>query len=198
MTTKITKRNRYDQSQKLNLDAALPPLELQHVWYEMKKLPEWASVALVPVTDKMETLSIAHGLGLMAIREPHHTVWVVNASNASGNIVQPSDVNKPNEKDFPYKFVNLADLGITKEKQLFTVERILEKLAEQEGVKMRFIVAVDSIIDNTHPIALCRSVDGVILCTALEKTTFKAVRRAVEIIGREKIIGSIVLRPKAA
>ena len=196
--TKIVKRNRRDPSKKLNLDAALPPLALQHAWYEMKKLHEWTSVAIVPVVETEETLRIAHGLGLMAIREPHDIVWVVNASSTSGDLVKPTDVNTPEKKEFPYKFVNLSELGINQEKQLFTAERILEKLSEQSDMNMRFIVAVDSIIENTHPIALCRSVDAVILCITLEKTPFKSVKRVVEIIGGEKIMGSIVLHPKAA
>jgi len=197
--TKIVKRSRRESdSRKINLDAALPPLTLQHTWYEMKKHREWSSLAIVPVTETVETLRIAHGLGLMAIRDHLDNVWVVNASSVEGDLVKASDVAVPGGNDFPYKFFDLSDLGINQERQLFTVARILEKVADQEHMNSRVIVAVDSIIQNTHPIALCRSVDAVILCITLGETTLKSVRRVVEIIGKEQIIGSIVLRPAAS
>lgn len=196
---KINQPGRQDGSKKLHLDAALPPLQIQHVWYEMKQKSEWHSIALVPVTDDISTLGVAHGIGLMAIREPHDAVWVVNASSGDVDHIRPADVNPSARTDrFPYKFVNLGELGITPEKQLFTAERMLEKFAEQQGANMRFIFAVDSIIERTYTIPLCRTVDTVILCLALGMTSFKAVTRTVEIIGRERIMGSIILAPRAA
>lgn len=195
---KISDRESY--SRKINLgaalpNAALPPLSLQHTWYEMKKHREWTSLAILPVTETVETLRIAHGLGLMALRDHPDTVWVINASSVEGDLVKASDIAVPGETDFPYKFLDLSDFGINQEKQLFTVARILEKVADQGHMNSRLIITVDSIIHNTHPIALCRSVDAVILCITLGKTTLNSVRRVVEIIGKEQIIGSIVLHP---
>ncbi len=196
----IVKRGQYNK--KLNLDAALPSVELQHVWYEIKKRQGWASIALVPVDDEIQTLDIAHSLGLMAIRELHDVVWVVNASSARNNI-KPSDVSAPGDDRYPYNYKDLSDLGINKEKQLFTAEQILNRFAQQkdeeedEGAAMSLIFSVDSILNNTHVIPLCRSVDGVILCIELGTTTIKSVRRTVEIIGNDSILGSIVLKRKS-
>ena len=184
---------------KLLLDAALPPLAMQHIWYEMARRREWTSLALVPTTDNISVLEFAHGIGLMAVREPHDLIWVVNASSKPNDQVTERDVNAPGqeERGFPYKFVDLQSLGVTPEKQLITAEMMIDKYAENEDEQMRFIFAVNSVLDNTYPISLCRKVDAVILCISLGRTSFKDVRRTVEIIGEEQIMGSIVLKPKS-
>lgn len=194
--TKIQVRTR-GTPRKLHIDTALPPLALQHVWYEMKQQREWRSVALVPVTDDIKTLAVAHGLGLMAVREPHDVIWVVNASSGVYDPIRPADENAPSQNNdaFPYKYVDLAELGINQEKQLVTAQYMLYKLAKEKHAKMSFIFSVDAIVNKTHPIPLCRTVDAVILCIALGKSSSKNVRRTVEIIGRDRILGSIILRP---
>ena len=182
------------------LDAALPPLKIQHIWFEMKKQQQWRSVALVPLSDSIRVLGLAHCLGLMAVREPHDLVWIVNASSESGDQVKPEEVSSERGEDaaFPYKFVNLDELGINKEKQLVTAERMLEKFQSQDDLRGKVIFVVDSLLGTTHGISLCRAVDKVILCVALKQTSFKSVRRTIEIIGREKIMGSIVVHSNAS
>ena len=155
-------------------------------------------MALVPVAEGIQTLGVAHAVGLMAVREPHDLIWVVNASSNDGSLIQPTDVTAREDDGFPYKYVNLAELAVTQEKRLFTAERMLDKVVDRTQSNARFIVSVDSIVSNTHPITLCRMVDVVILCVVLGKTTFRAVKRTVEIIGREKVLGSIILRPSSS
>jgi hypothetical protein len=183
-------------------DIALPSLALQHTWYEIKQKQEWSSMALVPVTDDVNTLNVAHGIGQMAVREPHDDIWVVNTSCSVGDPIIPNDDNAPNpsqqDNRFPYRYFDLNKLGIDQEKQIFTAQYMLDKLAERaenEVERMSFIFSVDSVINNTHPISLCRMVDVVILCIALGKTSLKSVQRTVEIIGKDRILGSIILRP---
>ncbi len=198
--TRYPKKNRHSEK-KLYLDAALPPLAVQHIWYEMVRRKKWASLALVPVTDDIDVLEFAHGIGLMAVREPHDLIWVVNASNRADNQVTEHDLSVHGQEDskFPYKFVDLPTLGVTTEKQLITAEWMLDKYSENENQNqnMRFVFAVNSVINNTSPISLCRKVDAVILCVRLGRTTFKDVRRTVEIIGQEQVLGSIVFKPKS-
>lgn len=184
-------------SRKLHIDSALPPLELQHVWYDIKQQRDWRSIVVLPVTDDIETLGVAHGLGLMAVREPHDLIWVVNASRRVHDPIHPADENASSQNNdaFPYRYVDLAELGINNEKQLLTAQYMLDKLTQEKHAKMSFIFSVDAIVNNTHPIPLCRTVDAVILCIALGKTSTKNVRRTVEIIGKDRILGSIILRP---
>jgi hypothetical protein len=194
---KISKES--GQKKKLWLDAALPPLPLQHVWYEMKQQREWKSIALLPITDDIKTLGVAHSMGLMAVREPHNAIWVVNATGESPNGESPPDIDEDDTKNpsFPYKFVDLTSLGVTREKQLFTAERLLAEFSEEESESMRFIFAVDSVLQRTHAISLCRTVDAVILCVALGHTSFKEVRRTIEIVGTSRIMGTVVIKPKS-
>lgn len=181
----------------ISTSSALPPLPLQLIWYEMKHLRKWRSMALVPVTNDIQTLGLAHGIGLMAVRELYDIVWVVNASSAKRDDAPPGFEHgfSPDDNAFPYKYVDLTKLDIDGEKQLIAAKHMLEELSEQEHVKMSFIFTVDAITSNPHSIPLCHTVDAVILCMALEKTSFKIARRTMEIIGRDRILGSILLRP---
>ncbi len=64
----------------------------------------------------------------------------------------------------------------------------------EEGT--RLVVALRSIFENPTAASIAKKTDGVVLCIALGKTSFKAVNETIATIGRDRIVGSIVLRPR--
>lgn len=58
----------------------------------------------------------------------------------------------------------------------------------------RVLVALRSIGENPTAALIAREVDAVVLCVQLGKTELKAAENAIDEIGRDRVIGSIVVR----
>lgn len=61
----------------------------------------------------------------------------------------------------------------------------------------RLIVALRSIFENPTAAPISKQTDAVVLCVTLEDTTFKAAQETIAAVGRDRVLGSIVLRPRA-
>ncbi len=59
----------------------------------------------------------------------------------------------------------------------------------------RVFIALRSTTENPTAVALARMADAVILCIALGKTTTKSASEAMQAVGRERFLGSIVVDP---
>jgi hypothetical protein len=56
------------------------------------------------------------------------------------------------------------------------------------------IIAIDPVTSNPGGIAVALAADAVLLCVELGKTSIAVARRTIELIGRERFIGCVVLR----
>jgi hypothetical protein len=77
------------------------------------------------------------------------------------------------------------------------VEYQLREVATQMNQGQRVIIALRSIVENPATIAVAHVVDAAVLCVRLGETQISAAEQTLEEIGREKFIGSIVLRNPA-
>jgi hypothetical protein len=57
------------------------------------------------------------------------------------------------------------------------------------------VVAVDAFATDMDGFHLVTAADAVLLCVSLGVTRLAAARRAVDLIGRDKVIGSLVRKP---
>jgi hypothetical protein len=71
--------------------------------------------------------------------------------------------------------------------------QIAEVQAQIEGGS-RVFIALRSIFDNPTAIPIGRQADAVILCTVLGRTDLRAAQKTIDQLGRERVLGSIVLR----
>jgi hypothetical protein len=184
----------------------LPNIHLQHAWFELARARDWQTLALVPVDVELGTLKIAQGMAQMAAQEPQTRTLVVNASvRGCGTHVQPrGDVAvdevfaaitmsaEQNGAAFDLIDFSRLDLALA-ERALAFAPKLVEHLArEYQGITTA-IFAVDSVLHQTRAIPLVRAVDRVALCIALGLTSIPDARRAIEIIGRERIAGTILV-----
>lgn len=58
------------------------------------------------------------------------------------------------------------------------------------------LYALDSVVWEPRAIALSRSVDRVVVCLKLGSTSFQAARRVAEILGPDRLAGSVLFRPR--
>jgi hypothetical protein len=63
---------------------------------------------------------------------------------------------------------------------------------------MRLVIALRSIFENPTSSSIAKQADAVVLCIALGETNFKAAEETIAAVGRDRVVGSIILRPRVA
>ncbi len=74
------------------------------------------------------------------------------------------------------------------------VEYHQNEVTAQVGSGNCVIVALRSIFENPTAVPIARAADAVVLCVSLGKTDFKAAEQTIAELGRDRVIGSIVVR----
>jgi hypothetical protein len=62
----------------------------------------------------------------------------------------------------------------------------------------RLVVALRSIFENPTAAPIARQTDAILLCIALGETAFKSAEETLAAVGRERVMGTIVLRPRVS
>jgi hypothetical protein len=72
----------------------------------------------------------------------------------------------------------------------------VQEMRDQVDGGMRLVVSLRSIFENPTATPIARQTDAVLICVALGETDFKAAEETINAVGRERVIGSIILRPR--
>lgn len=91
----------------------------------------------------------------------------------------------------PSSVCDLRDLSIR------LIDYEIQEMRTQIESGARLVVALRSIFENPTATAVSRQTDAVLLCIALGETNLKAAEQSIAAVGRERVIGSILLRPRA-
>jgi hypothetical protein len=73
----------------------------------------------------------------------------------------------------------------------------MQEMRAQIDGGMRLVVPLRSIFENPTAGPIAKQTDAVLLCLALGETNFKSAEETLAAIGRERVIGTIVLRPRS-
>jgi hypothetical protein len=92
----------------------------------------------------------------------------------------------------PTGVVDLRDL------RLRLVEHQLEEIAELTTHGERLILALRSVSENPTVVPVAKITDAAVMCVELGTTSIRSARSAVDEIGKDRFLGSIVLKPSAA
>jgi hypothetical protein len=88
------------------------------------------------------------------------------------------------------KSVTLLD---AKGVRLENVQQLIDTLAEMTGRGEWVIVPVDPIAKNPSAVPVVRAASGALLVVRLGESLLTSARSIIEIVGRDRLIGSIVL-----
>lgn len=179
----------------------LPNLELQHLWFRVADKRSWTTLALVPVDDDVNTLALGQALAQMAAHQADSRVLLVNASikdclpgNAAGEPEIMADGQAPM---LGYDLIDFSVLGLEDAHRAVASSPQLLTYLESEGRSYSTaLFTTDALLLRTPAIPLARSADAVILCVRVGHTPLPDVRKLVKILDRDRIIGSIALRPR--
>jgi hypothetical protein len=78
------------------------------------------------------------------------------------------------------------------------VDYQVREMQDQVESGVRTVVALRSIFENPTSAPVAKQTDGILMCIALGETTVKEAEETIAVVGRENVIGSIVLRPRRA
>jgi hypothetical protein len=73
----------------------------------------------------------------------------------------------------------------------------IQEVRAQAGYGTRVLVALRSPAENPTALLVARETDAVLLCIAVDGTEIRTVERAIDDIGRERILGTILIHRRA-
>ncbi|MGC4121429.1 MAG: hypothetical protein QM765_44005 [Myxococcales bacterium] len=77
--------------------------------------------------------------------------------------------------------------------ELRQVTNLLDELAKETKADERSLVALDSLLTNLSGVPVARAADKVLLVIELGNASFAATRKTLEMVGADKVIGSVVI-----
>jgi hypothetical protein len=151
--------------------AAVPASDSLKIWDDLRLQKLWLSVERREWRS-LAVLSASKGLETLQVAE-------LIAQLAWRYRGQPSSV------------CDLRDLSIR------LIEYEVQEMRAQIESGTRLVVALRSIFENPTASAVSRQTDAVLLCIALGETNLKAAEESIAAVGRDRVLGSILLRPRA-
>ncbi len=152
--------------------AALRPPDAPQLWDDVRLQKLWLGV------EKREWRSLAV-LGASPSVETIHIAELL-AQLAWRYRGQPSGV------------CDLRDLSMR------LIDYQVQEMHDQLSAGTRLVVALRSMFDNPTAIPMAKQTDAVLLCIALGETNFKAAEETIAAVGRDRVLGSIVLRRRSS
>jgi predicted component of type VI protein secretion system len=177
----------------------MPPLALQHVWFDIERDTSWRSLAIVPVSEGLPVLAVAHAFARMASMNPRSNVLVVDATpgepgedqERNAATVAAAVMRNPGAA---YDFLDATALGMNDaDVAHIYVPQLLQYISTEEANHKKVIIALGPLIQNAQSIPVARRVDSVLLGIEVGQTRLPDVSRTADIIGRERVNGTLAL-----
>jgi len=147
----------------------LSPVDAQRLWLEVHRRP-WSSLVIVPADPGTVAAGIATSLAKAGATLGDPELRVLNAEGMGAEAIRTV----------------IADLKLIGELSGGAV-------SANTGNPWRVVITIDSVETNPLGVMLAQAADAALLCVRKGKTELAAVRKTVELIGRDLFIGSLVL-----
>lgn len=181
----------------------LPPLELQHVWFDLARHERWRSLAIVPTDAHTPTLPVGHAFARMASLNPHAHVLLVDATPREALLGRGrpfAGTIASQVKQFPqanYDFLDASSLGMNDaEVAHLYIPQLLEYISSGTARYNKVLIAVGSLLQHARSIPVARAVDAVLLSVGVGTSRLPDVNRTVDIVGRDRVMGSLTVEAR--
>lgn len=152
---------------------ALPARELQELWFATRRR-DWRTLAVVPASPGFSILPIARALADV------------------GSAIRTSPVQVVRAEGMDFNKIALLVMHMTSDAR-GAAARAAWTAGESEKA---MIVAIDAVVSNPLVLPIALAADAVLLCVGLNETKLEAARHTVELIGRSRLVGSVLLRDR--
>jgi hypothetical protein len=166
----------------------LPSRELQELWFATRR-KDWKSLVVVPAAPGLSAFPIAKALGEIGGVIRMSPVQVVNAEGLDlpsiATLVQDFSGDQQRGSGSVWTSSAPGNNG-PQGAETFSV-------LKQERA---FIVAIEPVVTNPLALPLALAADAVLLCLELGVTDMEAARHTIDLVGRDRLVGSVLLSPK--
>jgi hypothetical protein len=171
----------------------VPARQYQELWFSLSRLP-WASLVLVPLDQETPAADIANSLADVGTRLRDAPVTAIVANGIDFKSVRALADLQPR--------LNAASLSTS----IDVVPTAVRREPGGEGAAAtsreirvaaplgRAIIAIRPVVTEPLGVAIAHAADAVVLCVQVGRTTMKAARRTIELIGPERVIGVLLVR----
>ncbi|MGZ6123377.1 MAG: hypothetical protein ACXWLR_00355 [Myxococcales bacterium] len=158
----------------------LPSRDLQELWFATRRR-DWRTLVVVPAAQgNTSALPIAKALGEVGGFIRMSPVRVINAEGLDLNKIASLVMDMTG---------NASSSMWTMNSPGGNPSAGWEPAARTDAT----IVALESVVVNPLVLPVALAADAVLLCVEVGRTELAAARHTVELIGRERIIGSVVI-----
>lgn len=148
---------------------SVPSLDLRELWFAMLRW-EWSSLVLVPSHAGSSAVWIAKALADVGASEPGRATKIT-----------PQGITLASTPEL------VEDLNA-----LSTIRSM--KTGSQRWRGGQTIIAIDPVVSNPAGIAAALAADAVLLCVELGKADIASARKTMEMIGRDRFIGCVIVK----
>jgi hypothetical protein len=159
----------------------LPPRDLQELWFATRR-HDWRSLAVVSTVPGVSTFPIVQQLGEVAD--------VVHAGAVRVRCAEAVEL-----ADITWLVMEMSGRGAAPVPgpAATRIPRTAVPPVDGPGTEQLLIVATDSVVSAPMALPVVLAADAVVLCIQLGVTSLEVARHSIDLIGRERIVGSVVL-----
>jgi len=162
-----------------------PSLDTRHLWFELSRRSQWSHLVIVPADDDVAVLPLAFELAAMAKLSQKDGTLLINLTSE----VLP-------DRPAPCEILQAPPGSDTDVLRGF-VPQVMARLKKADAEGTRVLVATDCPVTQTAAVPLIRVMDTAVLAVALGNTRIEQARRTVEIIERDRLLGSVIVKRRS-
>lgn len=142
-----------------------PTKETQQIWFMLAK-SRWKSLALIPADEGGSTAALAASLAEVGRQLREGAVTALQLPRLD--------------------YITAAGIADA-----------IAAAGRGEGVpeNLQVIIALPPVLDDPLGVAIAHAADAAVLCVEMGKSRIKSARKTIELVGRERFVGSVLLRP---
>jgi hypothetical protein len=166
----------------------LPSRELQELWFATRR-KDWKSLVVVPAAAGLSAYPLAKALGEIGSIIRMSPVQVVNAEGMDLTRIAELVADITDELS-PQRASSVWTSGAPGNNGPSGWEGSVQRSGQDRAI----IVASEPVVENPLALPLVLSADAVLLCMTLGDTAVASARHTIELVGRERIIGTALVR----
>ena len=174
--------------------AATPPgREYQELWFRLARIP-WASLVLVPADGGTCAAEIATSLAEVgtSLREVPITAIVADRIDYDSARALSEMQPRLTEGSAQRATVDVEAEPVPPAPHGGAAAH--PHVATALPPTGRAIIAIKPVVDEPLGIAIAQAADAVVVCVEMGRSRIGAVRRTIELIGAERVMGALVIR----
>ena len=164
--------------------SGLPSKDVQELWFATRRR-EWRSLCIMPASPGESVLGIAQALAEVGQITRRISIRIINAEGM--DLAAIADLVTTMADDAPAPMPS-STAWTSSPARLSAMGPITHSAPA--------IIAIESVISNPLILPVALAADAVLLAVTLERSELASARHSIELIGRDRLIGTVLIRPR--